>query len=152
MTAPRYWINGPTHLTWTPVFDALEGDAGVELPLLGTVSAGAPLDVTEERESVVVPRQMARKRSFALRVRGHSMVEDQIHDGDIILVEQRQTAENGETVVALIKGEQVTLKRFYREAEAIRLQPANPAMDPLSVRHSEVQILGVVAGLVRTSG
>jgi repressor LexA len=152
MTAPSYWLNGPTHLTWTPVFHPLQGDAGVELPLLGTVSAGAPLDLAEERKSVIVPRQMARKRSFALRVRGHSMVEDQIHDGDIILVEQRQTAENGETVVALIKGEQVTLKRFYREAEAIRLQPANPAMDPLSVRHSEVQILGVVAGLVRTSG
>ena len=152
MTAPTYWTNGPTHITWTPVFDALEGDARVELPLLGTVSAGAPLDLAEERESVIVPRQMARKRRFALRVRGHSMVEDQIHDGDIIIVEQRQTAENGETVVALIKGEQVTLKRFYREHEAIRLQPANPTMEPLSVHHSEVQILGVVSGLVRTSG
>jgi repressor LexA len=72
---------------------------------------------------------MVRKNSYALRVRGHSMTDDQIQDGDIIIVEKRQTAENGETVVALIKGEQVTLKRFYVEPDGIRLQPANPEMD-----------------------
>ncbi|HSO82716.1 LexA family protein [Thiocapsa sp.] len=77
------------------------------------------------------------------------MTDDQIQDGDIIIVEKRETAENGETVVALIKGEQVTLKRFYVEAEGIRLQPANPEMDPIYLRHDEIEILGIVSGVVR---
>ncbi len=103
----------------------------------------------EDRESVIVPRDMVRKNSYALRVRGHSMTDDQIQDGDIIIVEKRQTAENGETVVALIKGEQVTLKRFYVEPDGIRLQPANPEMDPIYLRHDEIEILGIVSGVVR---
>ena len=74
-----------------------------------------------------------------------------IQDGDIILVEQRQTAENGESVVAMINGERVTLKRFYVEADGIRLQPANPAMEPIYLRHEELQILGIVAGVIRQS-
>jgi repressor LexA len=92
---------------------------------------------------------MVRKNSYALRVRGHSMTDDQIQDGDIIIVEKRQTAENGETVVALIKGEQVTLKRFYVEPDGIRLQPANPEMAPIVLRHDEIEILGIVSGVVR---
>jgi repressor LexA len=92
---------------------------------------------------------MVRKNSYALRVRGHSMIDDQIQDGDIIIVEKRQTAENGETVVALIKGEQVTLKRFYVEADGISLQPANPEMEPICLRHEEIEILGIVSGVVR---
>jgi repressor LexA len=92
---------------------------------------------------------MVRKNSYALRVRGHSMIDDQIQDGDIIIVEKRQTAENGETVVALIKGEQVTLKRFYVEADGIRLQPANPEMESICLRHEEIEILGIVSGVVR---
>ena len=92
---------------------------------------------------------MARKASYALRVRGHSMTDDQIQDGDIIIVEQRQTAENGETVVALINGERVTLKRFYIEPDGIRLQPANPEMEPIYLGHDELEILGIVTGVVR---
>jgi repressor LexA len=95
---------------------------------------------------------MARKQSFALRVRGQSMVEDQIEDGDIIVVERRQTAENGDTVVALLHGGQVTLKRFYAEAGRIRLHPANPEVVPLELDPADIQILGVVTRLVRMTG
>jgi repressor LexA len=80
------------------------------------------------------------------------MIDDQIQDGDIIIVEKRQTADNGETVVALIKGEQVTLKRFYVEPDGIRLQPANPEMAPIYLRHDEIEILGIVSGVVRMTG
>ena len=92
---------------------------------------------------------MVTKSSYALRVRGHSMIDDQIQDGDIIIVEKRQTAENGETVVALINGDRVTLKRFYVEQNGVRLQPANPDMQPLYLRHDEIEILGIVSGTVR---
>lgn len=152
MTAPIYLINRRTHLTWTPVSAPSESEAGVALPLLGWVSAGQPIDAAEEHETIRVPPPMARQASFALRVRGQSMVEDRIEDGDIIVVERRQTAENGDTVVALIHGEQVTLKRFYAETDRIRLQPANPEVAPLALSPAEIQILGVVTGLVRISG
>jgi len=122
---------------------------GVEIPLLGYVSAGRPVETPEDHETIRVPSHMTRKASYALRVRGHSMMDDQIQDGDIIIVEQRQTATNGETVVALINGDKVTLKRFYIEAQGIRLQPANPAMVPLYLRHDEIEILGIVTGVVR---
>lgn len=151
MSQPIYLMNRRTHLTWTPVLEplGLETEDGVELPLLGDVAAGQPIDVVEEQERVRVPRHMVRKNSYALRVRGHSMVDDQIQDGDIIIVEQRQSAESGEMVVALINGEQVTLKRFYVEPDGIRLQPANPEMAPIHLRHEEIQVLGIVSGVVR---
>ena len=152
MTQPIYLLNTRTRLTWSPVLEPLEWESEpVELPLLGDVSAGEPIAAVAQQETVTVPRCMARNHSFALRVRGHSMVDDQIQDGDIILVERRQRAENGETVVALIDGDQVTLKRFYREAQGIRLQPANPGMAPIALRPEQIQILGVVSGLVRRS-
>ncbi|WPL15700.1 LexA repressor [Thiorhodovibrio winogradskyi] len=83
----------------------LELEAGVTLPLLGTIAAGLPIEAIEDRETVQIPSHMARKASYALRVRGHSMIDDHIQDGDIIIVEQRQTADNGETVVAKINGD-----------------------------------------------
>jgi repressor LexA len=79
------------------------------------------------------------------------MIDDHIQDGDIIIVEKRETAENGESVVAMINGERVTLKRFYVEEDGIRLQPANPSMEPIYLRHDELQILGIVAGVIRQS-
>ncbi len=121
----------------------------VELPLLGYVSAGRPVETPEDNQTVKVPSHLARKASYALRVRGHSMIDDQIQDGDIILVEQRQSAENGETIVALINNERVTLKRFYVETDSIRLQPANPEMAPIYLKHEELQILGIVNGVMR---
>jgi repressor LexA len=145
------------HPTWTPELEPLdlEVDPGVELPLLGYVTAGQPIETPEDRETIRVPRHLLNRRvvknSYALRVRGHSMIDDQIQDGDIIIVEQRQTAENGESVVAMINGERVTLKRFYVAPDGIRLQPANPDMEPIYLRHEELQILGIVAGVIRAS-
>jgi repressor LexA len=146
-----YLVPRPRRARWDALLEplALDVEAGVEIPLLGYVTAGQPVDIPEERETVTVPRHMVRKHSYALRVRGHSMIDDHIQDGDIIIVEQRATAENGESVVAMINGERVTLKRFYVEADGIRLQPANPAMEPIYLRHEELQILGIVAGVIR---
>ena len=153
MQTVAYLLPKRQHTTWNPALEPLDMAAasGVEIPLLGYVTAGQPVDIPEERETVTVPRHMVRRNSYALRVRGHSMIDDQIQDGDIIIVEQRQTAENGESVVAMINGERVTLKRFYVEANGIRLQPANPAMEPIYLRHEELQILGIVAGVIRQS-
>jgi repressor LexA len=143
------------HPTWDPMLEPLDLalDAGIELPLLGYVTAGQPIETPEDRETVQVPRHLLHRRliknSYALRVRGHSMIDDQIQDGDIIIVERRETAENGESVVAMINGERVTLKRFYVEPNGIRLQPANPDMAPIYLRHDELQILGIVAGVIR---
>ena len=138
---------------WTPALEALEVSAApmVEVPLLGYVTAGQPVDLNEQHEHVAVPAHMVRKNSYALRVRGHSMIDDHIQDGDIIIVEKRETAENGQSVVAMINGERVTLKRFYVEADGVRLQPANPEMAPIYLRHEELQILGIVAGVIRQS-
>jgi repressor LexA len=110
-----YMIPKRTHLSWDPRLEPLdlEEENGMEIPLLGYVSAGRPVETPEEHETIRVPSHMTRKASYALRVRGHSMIDDQIQDGDIIIIEQRQTATNGDTVVALINGEKVTLKRFY---------------------------------------
>ncbi len=141
--------------TWHPELEPLDPseELTVELPLLGLVSAGQPVVAVEERETLTVPARLVKRhaadRSFALYVRGDSMTDDGIDTGDLVVVEQRPTAENGETVVARIDGYQVTLKRFYREPEGIRLQPANDAMDPLVFEEGEVEILGVVSGVVR---
>jgi repressor LexA len=141
--------------TWHPDLEPLNPseELTVELPLLGLVSAGQPVVAVEERETLTVPARLIKRhaadRSFALYVLGDSMTDDGIDTGDLVVVEQRPTAENGETVVARIDGYQVTLKRFYREAEGIRLQPANDAMDPLVFEEGEVEILGVVSGVVR---
>ncbi|NEV64747.1 transcriptional repressor LexA [Thiorhodococcus minor] len=139
---------------WNPGLTPIEiaDEPGVEIPLLGYVTAGYPVDLVEHQEWITIPRHMLRKNSYALRVRGHSMIDDQIQDGDIIVVEQRQTAESGESVVAMINGEQVTLKRFFIEPDGIRLQPANPAMEPIFLRHEELQILGIVSGVIRRAG
>ena len=127
----------------------LAAESGVEIPLLGYITVGQPVGIPEERETVTVPRHMVRKYSYALRVLGHAMIDDHIQDGEIIIVEKRETAENGESVVAMINGERVTLKRFYVEADGIRLQPATPAMEPIYLRHEELQILGIVVGVIR---
>ena len=100
---------------WVPELENLDiaAEELAELPLLGYVTAGEPVLLSEEQESVNVPTSMVRKNSYALRVRGHSMIDDNIQDGDIIVIEKRETACNGESVVAMINGETVTLKKFY---------------------------------------
>jgi len=122
-----------------------------ELPLLGTVAAGLPIEAIEEQETIAVPHDMLRSgQNYVLRVRGESMIEEQIRDGDFIIVNSRQTADNGEMVVALINGDSATVKTFHRERDGrIRLQPANPTMLPLFYDEEEVDIQGVVVAVIR---
>jgi repressor LexA len=120
----------------------------ISLPLLGIIAAGAPIEVCADTETVEVPRQLVtRKPCFVLKVKGNSMIEDHILNGDFIIVEKSDTANNGEVVVALIEREQATLKRFYREKDQIRLQPANSEMNPIYVK--DIAIQGKVVGLFR---
>jgi len=121
----------------------------VEIPLLGNITAGNPIERIETHELVKVPANMVRKNTYALQVKGSSMIDDNILDGDIIIVEKRISAENGQSVVALINNEQVTLKKFYIETDGIRLQPANPDMEPIILKNEDVQVLGVVTGVIR---
>jgi repressor LexA len=126
------------------------GVAGRTLPLLGYVAAGQPIEAIPNVESVAVPDFMStRGRNYVLRVRGESMIEEHIEDGDYVVVEEREAATNGEMVVALLEGEYVTLKRFFREGRHIRLQPANPAFHPIVVEEDSVKIQGVVIGIMR---
>jgi repressor LexA len=140
---------------WTPGLEAIDETAGdelsayVEIPLLGKITAGKPIERVEHDENIKVPANMVRKDTYALKVSGHSMIDDNIQDGDIIIVEKKQSAENGQSVVALINDEQVTLKKFYIEADGIRLQPANPEMEAILLKNEEVQVLGVVTGIIR---
>jgi repressor LexA len=121
------------------------------LPLLGNVAAGSPIEAIENPDTVEVPREfVGKKETYVLKVAGDSMIEDGIHDGDLIIVERRPTAQTGETVVALINDGEATVKRFYREGKTkIRLQPANATMDPQIYDNDQVQIQGVVVGLMR---
>ena len=121
-----------------------------EIPLLGLVAAGEPIEAVEDTATVSIPKSMlGRYRTFALEVRGTSMINEHIKPGDIIVVEERQTAANGETVVALINESDVTLKKYFLEKDHIRLEPANPDMEPIILPHSQVRVLGAVSGLIR---
>ena len=122
----------------------------IELPLLGFVAAGQPIEAVVGSESIAVPEDLVGKReTYVLRVRGDSMIDEQIRDGDFVIVEDRKTAENGEMVIALLEGSDVTLKKFYRENGHVRLQPANPTMAPIVVSADRVQVRGVVVGVMR---
>lgn len=134
-----------------PVPDSNEEGSPV-VPLLGTVAAGYPIEAIEQGgETIGVPLDMIGRpgETFALRVRGDSMIEDQICDGDVVVIERRDQARNGETVVALVRGDEATLKRFYQRGEQVELVPANSSMEPIEVHASDVQIRGVVRGLMR---
>lgn len=122
-----------------------------EIPLLGTVAAGQPIEAILTHDMIDVPSDLqGRGRTFALRVRGDSMIEENIQDGDIIIVSSQQTADNGQMVVALIDGNYATVKKFYREPEFIRLEPANPQFKPIFIKTPErIQIQGIVTGLIR---
>jgi repressor LexA len=101
-------------------------------------------------ETISVPETLVgRKETYVLRVKGESMIDEQIRDGDFVIVEDRTTAENGEMVIAMLEGADVTLKKFYRENGHVRLQPANPTMLPLVVPAERVQVRGVVIGVMR---
>ena len=120
------------------------------VPLLGTVAAGRPIEALPEAEQLELPEGwLGRTRTFALRVRGDSMIEEQIRDGDVVIVEERETARNGETVIALVDGEAVTVKRFRRDGGTIRLEPANRELSPLVLPEERVRVQGVVIGVLR---
>jgi repressor LexA len=127
------------------------GSRALELPMLGFVAAGAPIEAVATSESIAVPESLVggRRDTYVLRVRGDSMIDEQIRDGDWVVVEDRKAADNGEMVIALVDGQDVTLKKFYRESGRIRLQPANPAMSPILVDPDGVQIQGVVVAVMR---
>ena len=127
------------------------GSRAVELPLLGFVAAGVPIEAITSNETIAVPEDFAGKReTYVLRVRGDSMIDEQIRDGDFVVVEDRKSADNGEMVIALVRGTDVTLKKFYRDPDGrVRLQPANATMQPLFVDPDQVQVQGVVVGVLR---
>ncbi|MGH7150550.1 MAG: transcriptional repressor LexA [Planctomycetota bacterium] len=121
------------------------------LPLLGTIAAGSPLEAIENAETIEVDDLVPSGPDvYVLKVKGDSMIEDGIHDGDWILVQRRSTARSGETVVAILDGGEATLKRFHREGSRFRLEPANRALSPIVV--DRVEIRGVVIGLLRRYG
>jgi repressor LexA len=123
-----------------------------EIPLLGVVAAGAPIESLLHQETIPVPDQLLPRRgpNYALRVRGDSMIDDHIVDGDMVIVNGRQSADNGEMVIALVNGSEATVKRFYREPGGwVRLQPANTSMQPLRFPEQDVMVQGVVVGVMR---
>ncbi len=121
-----------------------------EIPLLGIVSAGHPIEAVLNREMVCVPRDMFAPNSFALRVRGDSMRDESINDGDVIVVAPSETAANGQIVIALIDESEATIKTFYRERGRVRLQPANEKYKPIYITPPQrVKIQGVLLGLIR---
>jgi len=126
------------------------GHGALEISLLGQVAAGVPIEAIEGNDTISVPDEFVRRdNTFCLRVKGESMVDEGIRDGDYIIVEGRETANPGETVVALV-GDEATVKKYYREPDGrVRLQPANPSMNPIYVSEDVLRIRGVVVGLMR---
>ncbi|HXG20807.1 MAG TPA: transcriptional repressor LexA, partial [Methylomirabilota bacterium] len=121
---------------------------------LGRVAAGAPIEAVETNDSLTIPQELVRRphNAFALRVQGDSMIGEGILDGDFIVVEKRPAADNGETVVAMLNGE-ATVKKLYRDRSGkIRLQPANPQMEPIFVKEKDLEIRGVVVAVLRRYG
>lgn len=131
-----------------------KGTSGAsEIPLLGKVAAGMPIESLMHQETLAVPDEMLPRKggpNYALKVAGDSMIDDHITDGDYVVVHGRQSAQNGEMVIALVNGSEATVKRFYRESGGwIRLQPSNSTMPPLRFQENEVLIQGVVVGVIR---
>lgn len=121
-----------------------------EIPMLGLIAAGTPIQAFDIPETITIPEDMlGRGETFSLQVNGDSMIGDGIHDGDFLIVEQRNQAHDGEIVVALVDGEDATVKRYYREGKNVRLQPSNAMMAPIIVSGASIEIRGVVIGLVR---
>jgi repressor LexA len=129
--------------------DSLMEDGSIALPLMGIITAGSPIEAVEDNETMAVPADFVLDgaNSYVLRVKGRSMIEDGILDGDYVVIERNPSPRNGEVVVALLDNAFATLKRFYRESNRIRLQPANSSMDPIYVQDCIIQ--GVVRAVIR---
>ena len=128
--------------------------SGRQVPVVGTIAAGRPIEAVLERDQYVTVPGIRDENLFALRVRGKSMIEDLIDDGDIVVCRRQETAQNGDTVVALIvsgptETGEATLKRFYKEAEQVRLEPRNPTMQPIYVQPEDLRIQGKVVTVIR---
>lgn len=120
------------------------------VPLLGSIAAGQPIEAISDRQEIAIPCDLlGRRKNYVLRVKGDSMRDEQIYDGDFVVVEERQHASEGEVVVALIEGRDATLKTLRRGRGRVRLQPANPSVAPIFVRPEDLRIQGVVTGLIR---
>ena len=142
----RHW-NRARAIELVPAQDKPEAR---DVPLAGLIAAGEPIEAVRGNELVAVPEDMIGRRDvYVLKVRGESMVDEQVRDGDYVIVENRTDPRNGEMVVALLNGENATLKKFYREKSQIRLQPAHPTMKPIFVQDDELAIQGVVVGIMR---
>jgi len=124
-------------------------NTGVVLPLLGRIAAGRPIEAVENPETISLADFVRSKEVFVLEVRGESMQDEAILDGDYVLVEKTKNAHNGDIVVALVDGSDATLKRFFREGEHVRLQPSNSTMKPIMVPAAKVEIQGRVIGVLR---
>src|SRR6476661_9667542 len=126
-------------------------DRATKLPLLGNIAAGSPIEAVENREELDLETMFhSRSGVYVLRVRGDSMIEDHLCDGDYVVIERREQARNGEQVVALLDSGEATLKRFYKEGSKIRLQPANSTMEPRIVDADRCRVQGVVIGVLRS--
>lgn len=125
----------------------------VQIPILGIIAAGQPIEAVENRESIAVPQSKVKNNNdyFALKVAGESMRDDNIHNGDIVIIKNQPTAENGQKVVALINNSEVTLKKLYKEKNGIRLEPANPKFKAIIVPYKNIRIQGVVIDVIRNS-
>jgi len=146
--------NKARSLEVNPRFDLPDEQRTTRLPLVGTIAAGVPIDAVEDREFLDLEELFTQgtgrrgdSNTFVLRVRGDSMIDEHIRNNDYVIIQQRNTARNGETVVALLDNGEATLKKYYREKGKIRLQPANDAYEPIIVDNCTIQ--GVVIGVVR---
>src|SRR5919197_3822308 len=128
---------------------AMAVNTGLVLPLVGRIAAGQPIEAVENPETISLADFVQSKEVFVLEVRGESMQDEAILDGDYVLVEKTKVAHNGDIVVALVDGSDATLKRFYKEGDKIRLQPSNAKMKPIIVPARDVEVQGRVIGVLR---
>lgn len=132
--------------------DVYEKSPMIQIPLLGTIAAGQPIEAVKERETIAIPQSNLSKidNLFALRVKGSSMIDENIADGDIVIVRSQSSAENGQKVVALVNNSEVTLKKFYNEEKGVvRLQPANKSMEPMFFKNGDLELQGVVVDVIK---
>jgi repressor LexA len=119
------------------------------IAIIGWVSCGHPIDIFTQQETIGVPSRLVRKNTYALRVRGNSMKDANILDGDVVVIEQSQVAENGEKVVVRINQQEVTLKTLRLDHDGVKLIPANSKMSPIILSNADVEVLGIVRGVIR---
>jgi repressor LexA len=143
----------PGHFTLAVRIEEAPADSVCEVPLVGRIAAGVPIDAIEDVEMICVPRFLLGRvrpdRIYALRVKGDSMIDEHICDGDIALIESRNEARDGEIVVALIDRARATLKRIFRFGDEVELRPSNVQLEPMRIHASRVEIQGIFRSLLR---